>query len=337
MMGETKARVRIGELADGRAVHRCLLRGGGLEAEVLDFGGILAALRVPTRGGVRNVVLGFDTLADYLRHHPYLGTLIGRYANRIAHGRFTLDGVTHRLPVGPDGHHLHGGPQGFHRALWTIAEQGPDTLSLRHFSPDGDQGYPGNLHVTVRYTLTAERALCIDYEASCDRATVVNFTHHAYFNLGGEPGGTVHDHRLELAADRYTPTDEHLIPTGEIAPVAGTPLDFTRPRAIGEGLVRLEAGYDHNYVLGEAMAAAPRYAGRLTAPDGATTMEVWTTEPGLQLYTANFLHLDSPFPRHGAVCLETQHFPDSPNRPQFPSTVLRPGALFRSRTLYRFV
>jgi aldose 1-epimerase len=326
----------FGRTADGTAVHAFTLRGAsGLSATVIQYGGRLASLTVPTATGPRNVTLGFDSLAPYLADAAHLGALTGRYANRIADGRFTLDGHEYSLPRNDGGNTLHGGPGGFAYLVWGAEPDGEDLLlTLR--SPDGDQGFPGTLDVEVRYRLDGD-ALVIDYRATTDAPTVLNLTSHAYFNLAGH--GTILGHVLTMPADRFTVADARAIPTGEIRPVAGTPMDFRAPTAIGARIaadydqLRLRQGYDHNYVLSDAPRRTPAPAATVSA--GGIAMDVLTTEPGVQLYTGNFLG-DGVFPRHGAVCLETQHFPDSPNRPNFPATVLRPRNTFRSQTCFQF-
>jgi aldose 1-epimerase len=308
----------------------------GLSASILDYGGRIVTLDVPTADGKRNVNLGFETMEAWLADRAHLGALTGRYANRIGGGRFVLDGTVYKLPLNNGTNTLHGGPVGFAYRAWT-AEQDGDALLLRLTSEAGDQGFPGKLSVEVRYAIEGD-ALALDYTARTDAPTVLNLTNHAYFNLEGAGRPSIFDHVLEIPAETFTATDATLIPTGELAPVAGTPLDFRTPRRLGDGIaadfgpVRIGGGYDQNFVLGAGPTVAPRFAARATA--GGLTMEVLTTEPGIQLYTGNFL--GAPFTRYGAFCLETQHFADSPNRPEFPSTVLRPGSVFKSRTIYRF-
>ncbi|AXI80815.1 aldose epimerase family protein [Peterkaempfera bronchialis] len=342
----------FGTAPDGTPVERWHLdSGSGVRAEVLTYGGVLHALEVPDRwGGTRSVVLSLPGVDDYAGPSPYLGALVGRYANRIAEGRFTLDGREHRVPVNDRGHALHGGPEGFDRRVWTAApvpDDGAAAVRLTLRSPDGDMGFPGALEVSVTYRLDARGTLALDYRATADRPTVVNLTSHAYFNLSGGP--TVADQVLLLDADRYLPVTGAGIPYGPLAATAGTPFDFTTPHAIGERLhapdpqLRAAGGYDHCWVLRPPEGGAgPRRAARLEDPVSGRAMEVWTTEPGLQVYTGNLLDgslRDAAGRRHeryGAVCLETQHLPDSPNRPEYPSTVLRPGGVLRSRTEYRF-
>ena len=327
-----------------------LRNAGGLEAEILTYGGTLRALRAPGRDGqMADIVLGFDDLEGSLGPHPYLGSLIGRYANRIRAGRFSLGGATYTLAVNNGPNHLHGGPGGFHRVLWEAqpldAPDGP-SLTLAYSSPDGEEGYPGRLSVVVSYTLTDRNDLRIDYEARADRETVVNLTNHAYFNLAGE--GTIHGHELQLAASRFLPIDETSIPLGELRSVVGTPFDFRRPALIGPRLeaddpqIRLAQGFDHCYVIDKTPGELA-FAARVVEPESGRTLEVYTTQPGVQLYTGNFLTAEGTivgkggraYPQYGALCLETQHFPDSPNQPQFPSTVLRPGEHYRQTTVYR--
>ena len=319
-----------------------LASGAGLSLTALDLGGSVTALNVPDRAGrVANVVLGLPAPADYLQPHPHLGTLVGRYANRIAGGRFALDGETFELPRNDGSNTLHGGPQGFGKRWWDVTQLDSAVLVQKHASEVGDHGFPGRLEVKVRYTQTPRHELRVDYESRCGRSTVVNLTNHAYFNLAG--GGSILDHRLMIAAGRYCAVDETLIPQ-DLESVAGTPFDFRAPHAIGARirephpqLLRAH-GYDHNWVLeGEGL----RFAARLEDPASGRVLEIATTEPGLQFYSGNFLD-GSHAGRAGALrqgdglCLETQHFPDSPNRPDFPSTVLRPGETFRSTTVHRF-
>jgi aldose 1-epimerase len=326
----------FGRLPDGRPVQAYTMRDpGGLSATVIQYGARLAALEVPVAAGVRNVTLGFESLAPYLSDGAHLGAIAGRYANRIAGGRFVLDGREHRLSVNNGANTLHGGAVGFAQALWEAEPEG-ETLRLIHVSPDGDQGFPGRLRAEVRYRLQGGD-LVIDYEATTDAPTVVNLTNHAYFNLAG--AGTVMDHTITIAADRFLPVDAALIPTGELRAVDGTPFDLRRPTRIGDRIdaddaqLRLGGGFDHCFVLADAPHPAPQPAARVEAE--GIVLEVLTTEPAVQLYSGNFLS-GQPFAWRTGFCLETQHFPDSPNRPAFPSTVLRPGSALWSRTVYRF-
>ncbi len=327
----------FGTLADGRAVEAWTLENGaGLRATLLTYGARLAALHVPVGGGhTRNVALGLATLDEYVANTAYLGAVPGRYANRIARGRFPLDGREVQVTTNNGPNMLHGGKTGFDRAVWRAQADG-DAVVMAHTSPDGDQGFPGRLDVTVRYALDGGD-LVIDTIARADAPTVLNLTSHAYFNLSGGPD--ILDHTLTLAANHFTPVDAGLIPTGELAPVAGTPFDFRTPVKIGARIdadhpqLRFGVGYDHNFVLGAAPADAPRLAAAVSG-DGLM-MQALTTEPGVQFYTGNHLP-DAGLPYRSAFCLETQHFPDSPNHPAFPTTVLRPGEVFRARTIYRF-
>jgi len=346
------AKEPFGSTGEG-AVERYTLTNGGMRVRILTYGGVIQSVEVPDRQGQpANVVLGFATLAEYVASSQYFGCITGRYANRIAGGRFTLDGVVHQLPVNDAPNSLHGGTVGFDRHIWetTPFRHGADVgLVMTYTSPDGDQHFPGELRTTVTYTLTSAGAVRIEYAASVAKgATVVNLTNHSYFNLAGEGSGTIEDHVLHLDADRYTPVDDGLIPTG-IAPVRGTPLDFTRPTAIGarlrDGSPQLAAGhgYDHNWVLNRAPGdTSLMLAATAEDPGSGRTLSVWTTEPGIQFYSGNFLDGSLVGPsghtyRQGdGFTLETQHFPDSPNEPSFPTTVLRPGQSFDSRTIYAF-
>jgi aldose 1-epimerase len=316
----------FGTLSDGTPVHRWTLERAGVRVRVLSYGGIVQSVEVPDRDGrTANVVLGFPDLEGYLDHPgPYLGALIGRYANRIAGGRFTLDGLTYPLARNNAPNSLHGGERGFDKRVWegTPVEHG---VRLSRVSPDGEEGFPGRLEVSATYTLRADGALRISYEAVADAPTLVNLTNHSYINLAGS--GNAGGHELRLAASRFTPVDADLIPTGELQEVAGTRFDFRRARKVG-------SGYDHNYVLDKGVTEGPVEVAELYDPTSGRALTVATTEPGLQLYTAD--HLSGPFAPGDGIALETQHFPDSPNRPEFPSTVLRPGEVFRSETVYGF-
>jgi aldose 1-epimerase len=317
----------FGTLPDGTPVRRWTLERSGVRVRVLSYGGIVQSVEVPGRDGrTANVVLGFAELDGYLENPgPYLGALIGRYANRIAGGRFTLDGRTYALAPNNGPNSLHGGERGFDQRVWEVTpvEHG---LRLTRVSPHGEEGFPGRLAVSATYTLDADGALRIGYEAVTDAPTVVNLTNHSYFNLSGAGSGPAGGHELRIAAARYTPVDEELIPTG-VAEVAGTRFDFRKARETG-------SGYDHNFVLDKGVTAAAEEVAELYDPVSGRVLTVATTEPGLQLYTAD--HLDAPLSPGAGIALETQHFPDSPNRPEFPGTVLRPGAVFRSETVYAF-
>ncbi|GAA1010561.1 aldose 1-epimerase [Streptomyces sp. F-3] len=342
----------FGRLPDGTQVHRWSLANGGTRMKVLSYGGIVQSLEIPDRHGrYANVSLGLDTLDAYVESSPYFGALIGRYGNRIGKGRFTLDGTTYQLSVNDGDNSLHGGAQGFDKHVWDVEPfaEGPDVgLRLYRTSPDGEMGYPGTLRVKVTYTLTRHGEWRIDYEATTDRPTVVNLTSHVYWNLAGEGSGTVEDHELMIAASRYTPTDPGLIPTGELARVAGTPFDFRRAKPIGQDLraghpQQVQAkGYDHNWVLDKGVTTRPEPIATLRDPRSGRTLKIATDQPGLQFYSGNFL--DGTLTGTGgrtyrqgdALCLETQHFPDSPNHAHFPSTVLRPGRTYRTTTIHSF-
>jgi aldose 1-epimerase len=342
----------FGRTAAGAVVERFTLESdSGVTVRLLSWGAILQSLAAPDRHGrPAEVTLGFDTLASYAGKHPYLGATVGRYANRIARGRFTLDGIEYTLAVNNGPNHLHGGLTGFDKAVWK-AEPFTDAAAsggrsragvrFRHLSPDGDEGYPGNLAVMVTYSLDDAGSLRIDYEATTDRPTVVNLTNHAYWNLAGAGSGDVLGHELILAAERFLPVDETLIPTGERRPVAGTPMDFRTGHAIGERIAATGGGYDHCFVLADSPRQVPALAAVLRDPRSGRVMRVLTTEPGIQLYTGNFLDGihgagGKVFHRHGALCLEAQRFPDTPNRPEFPSAVLRPGEAYRQTTIHEF-
>ncbi|PWI18609.1 galactose-1-epimerase [Streptomyces sp. Act143] len=342
----------FGRLADGTEIHRWSLENGGTRMKVLSYGGIVQCLETPDRHGrYANISLGFDRIEDYVTSSPYFGALIGRYGNRIGKGRFTLDGETHRLSADDGENSLHGGEAGFDKVVWEVEpfQRGTDVgLRLSHTSPDGEMGYPGTLTAQVTYTLTAEGDWRIDYAATTDKVTVVNLTNHVYWNLAGEGSGTIEHHELTIAAARFTPTDPGLIPTGELAPVTGTPFDFRAPKPIGRDLrtghpqLLAAQGYDHNWVLEKGITAEPEAVATLRDPASGRTLRVATTEPGMQFYSGNFLDgtLVGPagraYRQGDALCLETQHYPDSPNHAHFPSTVLRPGETYRSTTVHSF-
>lgn len=343
-----------GTTADGKAVDQYTLTGaGGMEVQIITYGGIITSLRVPDRDGVLgNVVLGHSTLAGYETHGGYLGALIGRYGNRIGGAKFTLDGQTYMLAVNNGTASLHGGAKGFDKAIWTAEPVPGDTdvgLKLTYLSPDGEENYPGNLSVTVIYTVTADNALRIDYRAVTDKPTVVNLTQHTYFNLDGNGSGVVYDHVVAINADHYTPTDAGSIPTSEIAPVDGTPFDFRVPKAVGSDIrsnhpqIVAALGFDHNWVLTrDTDDPSPQPAAQVYAPRSGRRMVVLTTEPGVQFYTGNYLtgafvgSSGGTYRQGDGLCLETQHFPDSPNQPHFPSTRLEPGETYQSTTIFHF-
>jgi len=335
---------------DGRPVDLYTLRNAkGAEARISNYGGIVVSLKVPDRtGNLGDVVLGYDHLAGYLKETPYFGCLVGRYGNRIAKGKFTLNGVTHTLAVNNGPNALHGGLKGFDKRVWQAsAKDGPGgpQLELRYVSKDGEEGYPGKLTVQAVYTLTEDNGLKLEYTATTDQDTVLNLTHHSYFNLAGK--GDILSHVVMMPADRFTPVDSTLIPTGELKPVAGTPFDFRQPTAIGARInqadpqLKFGGGYDHNWVFPKRVGELTLLA-RVTEPGSGRVMEVWSTEPGLQFYTGNFL--DGKITGKGGwvyqfrngFCMEPQHYPDSPNQPNFPTTVLKPGQTFRNTILYKF-
>jgi aldose 1-epimerase len=346
-VGKTSVtRAEYGHLPDGTVVEVYQLQNrNGLRAKVITYGALLTEMHVPDRTGrFGDVTLGFDNLQSYLDGHPYFGATVGRYANRIAQGKFTLDGRTYVLATNDGPNHLHGGVRGFDKVIWRAEVLGGTGAAVRftYTSPDGEEGYPGTLTAAVTYTLTEDNELRLDYLATTSQATVVNLTNHAYWNLAGT--GNILDHVLQIAADRYTPVDDTLIPTGAIDPVRGTPMDFTRPLPIGSRIRQLTnepQGYDHNYVL-DSRGGDLALAARVEEPTTGRVLEIYTTEPGIQFYSGNFL--DGTLTGKGGVvyqqydgfCLETQHFPDSPNRPNFPSVILRPGQVYTQTTIHKF-
>ncbi|MEG1543730.1 MAG: aldose epimerase family protein [Tannerellaceae bacterium] len=320
----------------------------GAEACITNYGGRLVSVMVPDREGkMTDVVLGYDKIADYLASDGNFGALIGRYGNRIAQGKFTLDSVEYELPHNDNGHCLHGGPAGYHAQMWDAKQLNDQTLELTYLSKDGEAGFPGNLNIKVTYTLTDDNAVDIRYDATTDKPTVVNLTNHSYFNLSGKPGSQVLDQLVMINADTYTPVDSLLIPTAAIDSVAGTPLDLRQLVALGahidepfDQLIKGH-GYDHNWVL-NAKGDINQLAAKANCPSNGITLEVYTNEPGIQLYTGNFLSgankgkQGTIYPHRGAFCLETQHYPDTPNHPTFPTTVLRPGEQYMSHCIYKF-
>jgi aldose 1-epimerase len=353
VMAKTQVTKRSGgKLPDGAEVEIYTLKNEKVEAQIMTYGGFVISLKVPDRSGkVEDVVLGFDDPAGYYENNhsqsaAFFGPIVGRYANRIAHAKFSLDGKEYTLTKNDHDNTLHGGPAGFHNRMWKGSVIS-DGVELKYVSQDMEEGYPGNLSVAVRYTLT-DGDLKIEYSATTDKPTVLNLTNHSYFNLSGQGKGTVLAEQLKLHASRFTPVDSGLIPTGELKPVAGTPFDFLNPHTVGE---RINAddeqlklghnGYDHNFVI-DGGGKEPTQAAEVYDPASGRVLQVYTTEPGVQFYTANFLDGSikgkggASYPRNGALCLETQHFPDSPNHPAFPTTVLRPGGEFHSVTVYRF-
>ena len=340
---------------DGKAVDRYTLKNcKQMEVTILTYGGILQSISVPDRDrNVANVTLGFDNLADYVAKSPYFGCITGRYTNRIARGTFTLDGATHNLPINNPPNSLHGGDKGFDKRVWDakpIKTSGTVGLELTYTSPAGEQGYPGTLKTKVTYTLTKKNQIVMDYHATTDAPTIVNLTNHAYWNLAGEGTSDIYDHVLELDADRYTPVDETLIPTGAIDPVEGTPLDFTEPTPIGDRIrndfsqLVIGRGYDHNWVLDRSNPddTSLILAARVSEPTSGRVLSIYTTEPGIQFYSGNFLDgtlvgtSGNMYRQGDGFALETQHYPDSPNHSNFPSTVLRPGEVYETQTIYQF-
>jgi aldose 1-epimerase len=339
----------FGKTKDGTEVFVYTLKNkNGMETQITNFGGVMLSLKVPDRDGkFDDVVLGFDKLADYEKQGPYFGAIIGRYANRIAGGKFKLEGKEYQVTVNDPPNMLHGGKIGFDKKVWEVKQADDHSLQLHYVSKDGEEGFPGNLSTDVTYTLTDANDLKIDYAAATDKSTVLNLTSHSYFNLKGQGEGEITDHQVQLNADRFTPGDDHLIPTGKLAPVAGTPMEFRKLTEISkhigdpDPLLKVAIGYDFNYVINRTGSGVVK-AARVVEPKSGRVMEVLTTEPGIQFYTGN--HMDNGMKGKGGktynfrygLCLETQHYPDSPNHPNFPSTELKPGQKFSSTTIYRF-
>ena len=343
----TLEKKEFGTMPDGQKVNLYILTNpNGMKAEITNYGAILVSLSVPDKNGeFADITLGYDHLDGYLKETPYFGATVGRYANRIKDGKFTLNGVEYSLAQNDNNNHLHGGIKGFDKRVWDASpfeEKDSAGIKFSYLSPDGEEGYPGNLSCTVTYTLTKNNELKIDYEAQTDKATPVNLTHHSYFNLQGQGTGDILDHILYINADQYTPNDEELIPTGGIASVKDTPLDFTSPTAIGERINQVPGGYDHNFILNGEQGSL-RLAAKVSEPDKGRVMEIHTTEPAIQFYTGNFLDgsltgkSGKIYEKHFGFCLEPQHFPDSPNHPSFPSTILKPGEKYTKTTLFRFI
>ncbi|HOX77475.1 MAG TPA: aldose epimerase family protein [Bacteroidales bacterium] len=330
---------------DGKPVDLYTLTSENMVVSITNFGGIVTSVKVPDRNGrMADVVLGFDNIDGYAGTHPYFGCIVGRYGNRIARAGFSIDGTYHRLNANNGKNHLHGGISGFDKKIWNAAEiyrEEEAGIVLTCVSHDGDEGFPGELKVKVTYTITLNNELKIEYYAETDKPTPVNLTHHGYFNLKGAGDGDILGHKLMIDADRYTVVDDELIPTGELRPVANTPLDFRNPAEIGRGIDSVPGGYDHNFVLnGDGKLKKVAW---LSEESTGRLMEIYTDQPGLQFYSGNFLDGTIQgkhgmiYRKHYGLCLETQHFPDSPNRPEFPSTILRPGEIYRSATIYRFI
>lgn len=336
----------FGKLEDGTEVTEFTLRNAkGMTVRTIDYGGILTVVETPDRAGAAaNITLHCDSLDDYLKGHPYFGCIVGRFANRIAGGKFSLDGKEYALATNDGPNHLHGGKRGFDKHVWKAeAAETADAASItfRRVSPDGEEGYPGNLTVTVVYSLTDGNELRMDYTAETDKPTVLNLTNHAYWNLAGAGNGDVLGHELMIQADRYLPVDETLIPLGEPKPVADTPMDFNQPTKIGARIAEVKGGYDHCYVLAREKPEGLALCARVVEPKSGRTMEIHTTQPAVQFYSGNFLDgsvsgSGANYKKHFGFCLETQHYPDSPNKPDYPTTVLRPGQVYRHTTVHRF-
>lgn len=354
LLGSSVTKTTTKSVFQGSPVELATLKNArGIELQAINFGAIITSLKVPDRtGALADVVLGFDAPDRYWGEPPppYFGSIVGRYGNRIANARFALGGRTYKLAANNGPNHLHGGVRGFDKQMWEMSTrnsaQGSSVIFSRT-SPDGEEGYPGNLRVTVTYTLTEKNEVIVEYRATTDKATPVNLTQHSYFNLAGEGSGDILGHHLTVNADRYTPVDDTLIPTGELAPVEGTPFDFRQATAVGARInaehpqLKAGKGYDHNYVLNRK-GSGPQFAARLTDPKSGRTMEVATTEPGMQFYSGNFLDgtikgkQGHVYGHRSGLCLETQHYPDSPNQKAFPSTILQPGKVYSSRTVWTF-
>jgi aldose 1-epimerase len=347
----TISQAPFGKTADGTPVEIYTLRNSkGMEARIMTYGGIVVSLKVPDKNGkFGDVVLGYDNLDDYVKNNPFFGALVGRYGNRIAKGKFTLGGKEYTLAINNAPNNLHGGPIGFDKRVWKVAkvdvsQDGP-RLELTYLSKDGEEGFPGNLNVTATYTLTDDNGLRVDYTATTDKATLCNLTQHSYFNLAGK--GDILNHLVFINADKLTPVDNTLIPTGELKPVAGTPFDFRTATAIGARInaddeqIKFGSGYDHNWVVNKPLGKLGLMA-RVTEPTTGRAMEVWSTEPGVQFYTGNFLDGSITgkggwvYQRRNGFCFEPQHYPDSPNHPQFPSAELKPGQTYQNTIIYKF-
>lgn len=345
-MSMTLEKKEFGTMPDGQKIDLYILSiTNGIKAKITNYGAILVSLEVPDKNGVpADITLGYDHLHGYLDETPYFGATIGRYANRIKDGKFTLNGKEFKLAKNNNGNHLHGGIKGFDKRVWKaepFENEESAGVKLSYLSSDGEERYPGNLSCTVTYTLTKNNELKIDYEAQTDKATPVNLTHHSYFNLKGQGSGDILDHVLYINAEKYTPVDSELIPTGEIVSVKDTPFDFNSPTAVGKRIHQVQGGYDHNFVLNREEGAL-KLAARVSEPEAGRIMEILTTDPGLQFYSGNFLDgtiqgkSGKTYEKHYGFCLEPQHFPDSPNHPEFPSTILKPGKKYTKTTVFRF-
>jgi aldose 1-epimerase len=346
---ESKMSIRkesFGQTPDGEQVDLYTLTNAhGLRARITNYGAILVSLEVPDKGGkLADVTLGYDTLDGYIKKSAFFGATVGRYANRIGKAKFVLDGVEYKLAANNGENHLHGGSKGFDKVVWDASEVRAEDgvgVSMVYMSKDGEEGYPGNLACVVTYTLTKNDELKISYEALTDKATVVNLTNHSYWNLAGQGSGDVLGHEVMINADKYTVVDKGLIPTGEIRSVKDSPMDFTKPMTIGSRIDKVEGGYDHNYVLNSG-GGTPALCARVYEPSSGRVMEIYTAEPGVQFYTGNFLDGSitgkggKAYKKHYGFCLETQHFPDSPNKPDFPSVVLNAGEKYTTVTIHKF-
>lgn len=336
----------FGKTLDGKEVELYTLNNeNGVELEIMTYGAAIVSLKVPDKDGqIDDIVLGYDNLKDYIDNSPYFGATIGRYANRIKRGQFTLNGVKYQLTINDGRNHLHGGVKGFDKVFWeanSFKESDGVGVKLTYHSKDGEEGYPGNLTASVTYTLTNNNELKMEYEATTDKPTIVNLTNHSYFNLAGQGIGNILSHKLMINADSFTPVDDELIPTGEIKTVKETPMDFTSPIAIGERIDEVKGGYDHNFVLNSENNSLS-LAAQVYEPTSGRVMEIYTTQPGIQFYSGNFLDgtitgkQERIYKKHYAFCLEPQHFPDSPNHPNFPSVVLNPGEKYLQQSVYVF-
>lgn len=339
-------RALFGQVDENQVFQYTITNENGMSVKILNYGGIVTNLFIPDNDGNKvDVVLGYDSIDGYLDDTPYFGAIVGRYGNRIAHGQFELDGQTYQLPLNDGKNHLHGGISGFDKKIWNAEDFiFPDSAGvvLAYLSKDGEEGFPGNLQVRVTYTLTNENELKIDYLATTDKPTIVNLTHHSYFNLKGQGKGNILDHQLQIFADKYVPVEDTLIPTGTLKPVDATPMDFTSMAAISSHIDQVDGGYDHTWALNGYDGKSVFLAAKLIEPESNRMMEVFTDQPGVQFYTGNFLDgsitgkQNTVYEKHYGLCLETQHYPDSPNQPGFPSVELRPGEKYRTTTIYKF-
>ncbi len=337
---------KIGIIDSSVITEYTITNPDGMKVSIMNYGGTVTQLFTKDKEGVfGDVILGYDSLTGFLQKgNPYFGCLVGRYANRIANGNFTIDGKTYQLAKNDNGQSLHGGIKGFDKVVWNVEkQQGDSSLKLTYLSKDGEEGYPGNVSISVVYTLRSDNALAISYEAATDKTTPINLTNHCYFNLSAGKDSTILNHSLQLLADAYTPVNDVLIPLGTIDAVKNTPMDFTKPKTIGKDIAAVKGGYDHNWVLNKKDSSLT-LAATLEHTASGRVMEVYTTEPGIQFYSGNFLNgtlqntkKGAKYVKHAALCLETQHFPNSPNQPNFPSTILKPGAVYTHTSVYKFL